>query len=187
MQNPRLATRYAKSLLDLAVETNKVEAALKDMQLLDGICSKSPDFTLMLRSPVINGYKKLAVIQEVLKSYEVNEITHGFIKLLIAKGREMNLPEIARAFLTQYNVLKNIRIVKLTTASPMADMIKSSIQEKVAAYIPNDTIDLKTAIDESLIGGFVLEVEDKLYDASVRKSLNEIRSGIIDTSYVSKI
>jgi F-type H+-transporting ATPase subunit delta len=123
----------------------------------------------------------------VLSNYKINELTNGFIKLLVTKGRELNLPEIAGAFIDQYNDLKNIRVVKLTTAAPMADNITAGIQEKIAGYMPKDTIDLKTAIDEELIGGFVLEVEDKLYDASVRKSLNEIRSKIIDTSYVSKM
>jgi F-type H+-transporting ATPase subunit delta len=53
--------------------------------------------------------------------------------------------------------------------------------------MPNDTVDLKTEVDESLIGGFVLEVEDKLYDASVKKSLNDIKTKLIDYSYTSKV
>src|SRR5438105_3956804 len=126
MQNPRLATRYAKSLLDLAVERNSVDAVLKDMQVLDEICRISHEFTVMLRSPVISGDKKLHVIAEVLKGRSMNELTDGFIKLLVAKGRELNLAEIAQAYITQYNKLKNIRIVKLTTAIPVADSLKQS-------------------------------------------------------------
>ena len=187
MQNPRLATRYAKSLLDLAVEKNSLEATLKDMQVLDSICRKSHDFAVMLKSPVISGDKKLSVISLVLKSYNINELTNAFIYLLITKGRELNLPEIAGAFVTQYNALKNIRTVTLTTAAPMSNNIKSSLVAKIAGYMPNDTVDLKTEIDESLIGGFVLEVEDKLYDASVKKSLNDIRSKLLDYTYVTKI
>lgn len=187
MQNPRLATRYAKSILDLAVEKNSLEAVLKDMQVLHGICEQSRDFEVMLRSPVINGDKKLSVINEILKRYSINEITHAFINLLVAKGRELNLPEIAAAFIGQYNVLKNIRTVRLTTASPMNDTIKKTLSSKISGYMPNDTIDLKTIVDASLIGGFVLEVEDKLYDASVKKSLSDVRSKIIDTSYVTKM
>ena len=187
MQNPRLATRYAKSLLDLAVERNSVAATLKDMQTLSSICSKSHDFAVMLRSPVISGDKKLSVINLVLKNYEVSELTHAFINLLVAKGRELNLPEIAEAFIGQYNVMQNIRTVKLTTAAPMSDGIRNDISAKIAGYMPTDTVDLKTAVDADLIGGFVLEVEDKLYDASVRRSLNDIKAKVIDSSYVSKL
>ena len=187
MQNPRLATRYAKSLLDLAVERNTVAATLKDMQTLSSICSVSRDFVVMLRSPIISGDKKLSVVNLVLKNYEVSELTHAFITLLVTKGRELNLPEITDAFITQYNVMKNIRTIKLTTAAPMSDAISKSITAKIAAYMPADTMDLKTEVDADLIGGFVLEVEDKLYDASVRRSLNDIRAKVIDSSYVSKL
>ncbi len=187
MQNPRLASRYSKSLLDLAIERNSLEGALKDMQVLNSICVKSPEFCSMLRSPVIKGDKKLKVITEVVKAYGLSELTMAFINLLITKGRELNLPEIAGAFIAQYNELKNIRTVKLTTAVPMTDSIKKSLEAKIAGYMPKDTIDLETAVDESLIGGFVMEVEDKLYDASVKKSLNDIRSKIIDSSFTAKM
>lgn len=187
MQNPRLATRYAKSLLDLAVEKNSVEPVLTDMQLLNDICQQSRDFAVMLSSPVIHGDKKVAIISEILKGKNINELTLAFIKLLTSKGREANLQEVAASFVSQYNTLKNIRLVKLTTATPIADSLKASIQTKVSSFMPKDTIDMRTAVDADLIGGFVLEVDDKLFDASVKKSLNEIKSKIVDHSYESKM
>lgn len=187
MQNPRLAARYAKSLLDLAVERNTLEEALKDMQVLNSICTGNRDFAVMLKSPVISGSKKLSVVAEVLKNFNVNELTTAFINLLVTKGREQNLPEIAAAFIAQYNTVKHIRTVTLTTAAPMNDAIKSSLVGKIAGYMPNDTVDLKTAVDESLIGGFVLEIEDKLYDASVKKSLNDVKAKLLDYTYVNKM
>ena len=81
MQNPRLATRYAKSILDLAVEKNSLEAVLKDIQVLHAVCAESRDFEMMLRSPIITGDKKLSVINEILKRYNVNAITNAFVNL----------------------------------------------------------------------------------------------------------
>jgi len=187
MQNPRLASRYAKSILDLAVELKSVDAVLSDMQVIHKICSKSYDFVVMLRSPVINSDKKLAIVNEVLKGQNISALTTKFITLLMEKGREQNLPEIAEAFISQYNDMKNIRTVKLTTAAPMSEAVQQNIVSKVSGFMPKDTIELKTAVDERLIGGFVLEVGDKLYDASVKKSLADLRSQVIDTSYVSKM
>lgn len=187
MQNPRLASRYAKSLLDLAIEQNSLDAVLKDMRLLYSICAASREFELMLRSPVVKGDKKLDVINAVLANQNISVLTNAFIGLLVNKGREMNLPEIAESFIVSYNELKRIRTVRLTTAAPVNDKVKESIRAKVASFMPNDTMNMETSVDESLIGGFVLEVGDKLFDASVKKSLNDIRSTIIDTSYVSKM
>lgn len=187
MQNPRLASRYAKSLLDLTVEQNSLEATLKDMQRLHQICLVSKDFELMLRSPIIKGDKKLSVINAVLANQDISAITKGFISLLVSKGRESNLPEIAEAFIAQYNKMKNIRTVKLVTAAPVSDKIKENIKSKVKAFMPNDTMNLEASVDPSLIGGFVLEVEGILFDASVKKSLNEVRSKLIDHSYETKM
>lgn len=187
MQNPRLASRYAKSLLDLAVEQNSLEAALKDMQVLNSIFQQSNEFALMLRSPIVHADKKLSVISAVLQGRNISPLTNAFISLLVNKGREANMPEIAAAFISQYNVLKNIKTVHVTTASPMSDAVKDSIRTKIADHMPQSTIDLKTAVDESLIGGFVLELDDKLFDASVKNSLNEIRSKVVDHTYETKM
>lgn len=187
MQNPRLASRYAKSILDLAIEKNSLEAVLADMRTLHEVCAVSHEFVIMLQSPVIKGDKKLAVIMAVLASQKLNEITNGFIRLLVTKGREQNLSEIASAFITQYNLLRNIRTVKLTTASPVTDSMKQSIVTKVGTFMPKDTMNLETRVDESLIGGFVLEVEDQLFDASVKKKLADVRTRIIDHTYETKI
>jgi F-type H+-transporting ATPase subunit delta len=181
MQNPRLAARYAKSLVDLAVERNVLEATLRDMQIINAICEQNRDFAVMLSSPIISGEKKLSVIKAVLQSQAISELSYAFI------GRELNMPEIAAAFLVQYNEMKQIKTVKITTAAPMSNDVKAILEKKAAGYMPGSTINLKTAVDESLIGGFVLEVEDKLYDASVKKGLNDIRSKLIDTSYISKM
>lgn len=186
MQNPRLASRYAKSLLDLAVEQNNLDATLTDMQLLGAICQQNQDFSAMLRSPIIKADKKQAILKAVLEG-RLSKLTDSFITLLVDKGRESNLPEIASAFKAQYNQMKNIRTVKLTTAVPVSDVVRDAIKAKVARSINNDSIEMKTAVNPDLIGGFVLEMEDKMFDASIRRDLNDIRSQFLDNIYVSKI
>src|SRR6185437_14500149 len=184
MQNPRLASRYAKSLLDLAIEQKSVEPTLTDMQLLDSICRRSHDFESMLRSPIIKADKKLHVINAILNG-SIHTLTQAFVTLLVNKGREASLPEIAHSFITQYKEMKNIKTVRLTTAVPVNDNVKNSILSKVAANLANDSIDLKTEVDPSLLGGFVLEMEDRLFDASVRRDLNDIKAQFLDNSYIS--
>lgn len=186
MQNPRLASRYAKSLLDLAIERNCLEEALKDMRFIQSICAASQEFTLVLKSPVLAGAKKLSVIKAVSKD-SLHPTTNAFIALVVLKGREANLESIAAAFVELYNQLKRIRTVHLSTASPITETAKANILAKIAASMPSYTFELHTKIDASLIGGFVLEVGDRFFDASIKKKLNDIRLEIIDTSYVAKL
>jgi len=186
MQNPRLASRYAKSLLDLAVEQHSLDDTLKDVQLLDSICRGSRDFENMLRSPVIKADKKQQIISAVLGA-GIGALTQAFVTLLVNKGREAYLPEIAAAFISQYKELKRIRTVRLTTAVPVSDSVREAIRARVAAGMPDNTVELTAGVNPDLIGGFVLEMEDRLFDASIRKELNDIKSQFLKNTYVSEL
>ena len=100
MPNPRLATRYAKSLIDLSVERGQLEVVYRDMQYLQQVCKASRDFVNLLRSPVIKADKKQAIIKAITKD-KVSELTAVFINLMINKSRESDMPEIVEAFITQ--------------------------------------------------------------------------------------
>jgi len=186
MQNPRLAARYAKSLLDLAVEQNQLDATLNDIKLLDQISAQSRDFAGVLRSPVIKADKKQAIIDAVLGN-KLSPLTKAFVTLLVGKGREANLPEIAKAFIGQYKEMKSIKTVRLTTATPVSDAVKQKIMRRAMGTLNGNQVELVESVDPSIIGGFVLEMDDKLFDASVRRDLNDIRAQFTKNIYVSQL
>jgi len=186
MQNPRIAARYAKSVLDLAIEQNGLEDTLQDMQLLTNVCVQSRDFCTMLRSPVVNADKKIAVINAVMGN-QLKPLSKAFINLLVSKSREGALPEIALEFVNQYKKLKKISTVKLTTAAPIEDRVMEAIRSKVAAGMPGQQVEMEVSVDPELIGGFTLEMDHKLIDASVRRDLNDIKKTFLDKSYVMQI
>lgn len=186
MQNPRLASRYAKSLIDIAQEMNVLEDVLDDMELIQQICQSNPDLVMMLKSPIVKGDKKTAVLHAILES-RTQQVSLSFIDLLVNKGRENYLPEIAEAFYAQYKEMKSIRTVHLTTAVAIDEDLKKMIYDKVAASIQDGHVELKTEIDENLIGGFTLEVDDKLFDASIRRDLADIKKQFTKNLYIADI
>ncbi|MFC4263286.1 ATP synthase F1 subunit delta [Ferruginibacter yonginensis] len=185
MNNPRLAARYAKSLLDLSVEQHQLDTVYADMKYLHRICLSNPDFVTLLRSPIITSDKKNSIINAVAGA-NVSQITNLFITLLTSKHRESNLPEITTAFIEQYNKLNNIQTVKLTTAVPVSDDIKQNIVQKVKGN-SNYSIELQTAVKEELIGGFKLEVGGTLVDATILHDLNEIKKQFLNNEYIYNI
>lgn len=186
MLNPRLASRYAKSLIDLAVEQNSLEATLQDVQLMDATISGSSEFASVLKSPVIKADKKDAIIDAIL-GVRMSPLTRAFVKLLTAKGREGALGEMASSFISQYRVMNHISQVRLITAAPVSEEVKESIRGKVSAAMPGQRIELSTDVQPDLIGGFVLEMGDKLVDASIRRDLNDIKKHFLKNLYVSEI
>lgn len=184
MQNPRLAARYAKSLIDIAKEQNLLEAELADMQLIIDVTASNRDFTMLLRSPIVKGDKKSEIFKAIFGG-KVNNLTLLFVDLLINKGREANLEEIAAAYKAQYKVLNQVHTVILTTAAPVDEDLKNTIETKVKSALNNANVDLELAVEAELIGGFVLEVGDKLFDASVRRDLNDVKNQFTKNSYVA--
>ena len=186
MLNPRLAGRYAKSLLDLAVEQNALQTTLEDVEALAETCRQSSEFCSMLRSPVINSDKKLGAINAVMGE-KLRPLMKGFVTLLTAKGREGTLPEITQAFMEQYRVQNDIKTVTLTTATPATEEFTEAVRSKVAASMPGMKIELTTKVKAELIGGFLLEVDNKLVDASIRRDLMDIRKQFVGNLYVKNI
>ena len=185
MTNPRLATRYAKSLLDLSIEQNQLEAVYADMLLLKKINKSNPDFVALLRSPIITADKKDKILDAVIGN-NVSKIFMLFIRLLTTKKRESNLPEIVTAFLEQYNKLKNIQTVKLTTASPISEELKNSIIAKVKSA-DSSAIEIETSVNEDLIGGFKLEIGGTLIDATILHDLKDIKKQFLNNEYIHNI
>ncbi len=186
MTNPRLAGRYAKSLLDLAVEQNKLETIYADVKFLQAVCLSNADFVNMLRSPVIPSDKKEKILEAVTAG-KINELTHAFLRLLINKAREYSLPEIVKAFTEQYNNLNGIHQVKITTAVAVSDQLKNALAQKIKADTQLDKIELEMAVKESLIGGFTLEIGDTLIDASIQRDLNDVKRQFKNNEYVHAI
>jgi F-type H+-transporting ATPase subunit delta len=186
MNNPRLAGRYAKSLLDLATEQAQVDAVYADMKLLQQIFKSNPDFTAVLRSPIIKADTKEKIVTAVTAG-KVCSLTAAFSTLLMKKGREENLPEIAAAFIDQYNGINGIRKVKITTATPLTDELRNTILNQVKGTTPAEKIELETAVKDELIGGFVLETDGNLVDASILRDLKDIRKQFLNNDYIHKL
>jgi F-type H+-transporting ATPase subunit delta len=186
MPNPRLAFRYAKSVLDLAIEKGKLEQVYADMELLQQICKGNPDFVNLLKSPVVKSDTKRKIVEAVTNG-KISEITAAFNALLISKGRESNLPEITTAFISQYKEHKDIHPVKLTTAVPLTDEVRRVIADQVRKASGYDNIELEEKVDQDIIGGFVLQVGDKLVDASIAYDLKTIARQFENNDFIYKI
>ena len=186
MRNPRLAARYAKSLLDLSIEKDQLEQVYADMQWLKAVCASNPDFVNLLRSPIIKGDKKTKILAAVTES-KIGVLTTAFNNLLIAKSREGNLPEVITAFIDQYKKHKNIYVVKLTTAVPLSDEVKKQIVAQGQKTSEMKQIELETSVDEGIIGGYVLQTGDTLMDASIAYDLKNIARQFENNDFIYKV
>ncbi len=181
----RIATPYAKSLLDLARDQGEIDAVTADVRHL-AESSKNEDLRNLMASPVISGDKKLKVFDRLFGGY--HHITRSFIKIVTDKGREEALPEIADAYMALFREERDISIVRITSAAPMTDAAIERIKAKLTIQgLASTHIELERVVDPSLIGGFVVEVGDRLYDASAKSQLATLRKEFTGNLYVNNI
>ena len=186
MTNTRLATRYAKSLLDLAIERNELDQAFADMKWMHSLCKSNRDFVNMLKSPIIKSDAKGKIIIAVAQD-NVGKLVNTFIHLLVSKGREGALPEITNAFIEQYKTVKEIYSIKLTTASPVTEETKTMLIELLRSLTNMKNIELETDVKEEIIGGFILQTSERLADASIAYDLKEISRQFENNDFIYKI
>lgn len=186
MSAVKLASRYAKSLLDLAIEQNQLEAVHKDILYCDAVLKASREFTLLLKSPIIHSDKKLSIINTILGSH-VSTLTLSFFKIMVNKRREAYLIDITKEFIRQYNAVKNITPIKIKTASALNEATLNEIVSKVKTQANLKETEVSVEVDERLIGGFIVQYEDKLIDASVSKSLKQLKKELSDNKYINLV
>lgn len=177
MSVTRIASRYAKSLIDLSVEQGKLDRVLSDVELLlSGLDNR--ELYLLAKSPIIHASQKLNVFDGIFKG-KMDEVTLSFIHLITKKGREAYLKDIARAFIDQYRELKNIIAVKLISAIPLTDDKVEAVKKKIPSTPGFDgSIEIETEVDPDIIGGLIIEIGDKQYDASVAHHLEKLKKTV---------
>ena len=150
MNSGTIAARYARALLKYALEKGNEDEIFSEVT---------------------------SILADEKERPELSEDMTRFLSLVISSGRKELLRLILDSFLTQYRKEKGIVTAKLTTA----DDISEDLSAKIESLLVNQgakKVDLQTERDTSLIGGFILEVDDKRMDASVTGSLGRIRSAV---------
>lgn len=182
MSSYRIASRYAKSLIDLATEQGKLDKVVEDMTYFIEV-SKLRDIELLLKSPIITSDRKGKVLDAILGE-KVDQLTKAFLHIILKKGRESYLRDIAEEVIRQYRVIRGISIVHIVAAETIAPEALEAIKQKlIDSKLTHTNIEFRTSVDKDLIGGFVISFEDKLYDASVKHQLDLLRKEFSSKEY----
>jgi F-type H+-transporting ATPase subunit delta len=185
MSEYRIASRYAKSLLELAVEKKQLEEINADMSLIAKVCKENRDFVLMLNNPIIKSLKKAAIIKEIFNG-KVQEMTLLFFDIVARKTRESVLPEMAKVFHQLYNEHKGIISAEVSTTIALDEGLRAQVI-KIVKEISGKEVQLNEKVDSSLIGGFIIKVGDKQIDETIQSKLNDLRRELTQNQYIKQI
>jgi len=172
MAGTRAAIRYAKAILDIAQVNNSTQAVNSDMTAIANAIKESAELKDFLQSPVVKGEIKFSSLNEIFASAQKE--TKGLFQLLLANKRFELLNDVALQFNALYDELNGIEVAKVTTAIPMTPELEAKVLAKIAT-LSDKKIQIENTIDPSIIGGFVLRIGDKQYNASVANKLQVLK------------
>lgn len=185
MSEFKVALRYSRSLLEEAVDKKSEDTVKSDMQILLDTCNESRDLRIVLSNPIIHFDKKSSILTNIFKGI-LSDLSMRFLDLVCKKGRASILIQMAEEYLNQYNIFKNINKASLTTVFALDSKMRNEFVQILEKGF-GKKVELEERIDSELIGGFVLQLNDRQIDESIRHRLNQLKLNLIDQSYNSLV
>lgn len=172
MASTRAAIRYAKAILDLANSKGVAEAVNNDMKSIVSAIETNEELSTFIQSQTTRVEVKESALLEVFAN--VNGVTKGLFRLLFENKRFEILDAIAVEYNKLFDENNGIEIAKVTTAIPMDAALEAKVLAKVAT-LSDKKITIENIVDPSIIGGFILRIGDKQYNASVANRLQVLK------------
>lgn len=167
-----VASRYAKSLIDLSREQGNLDAVKTDMEQFVGVLKQNPKLAAVLKNPIMKQDKKKNILAALFEG-KIQPSISAFFNILVNKGRAGILYDIALEFIREYNEVKGIVNATVISATDLSQENLEKLKAEIAQQINAEVI-LKNTIDPALIGGFVVKVGDRQIDASLAGKLNKL-------------
>jgi F-type H+-transporting ATPase subunit delta len=177
MSSYNVSSRYAFALIELAEEKNIYDKVIEDIDTVYNTLKGSRELRVMLSSPIISEDKKKEILSAIFGNV-VGEDVSRFLSFIVDKGRINLLEDIAKRILEINDEKKNIVNVTLKSVfeldSTQVDKIKLAFENYTGKNVR-----FKNVTDDSIIGGFVAQVKDTVFDASVKRQLERLKETLI--------
>ena len=172
------AKNYADALKKLAQDDQiSYDDILKNLECILEICKTSNDLQNVLSNPSISDETKFSIINDVFHK-DIDKKIIDFVKVLIEKKRFNELSGITEAYKKVLDNIKNIQRVDVVSAISLNDNFKNRIEEKLQKRL-NKNIIANWLVDEDIIGGLIVKVDDDIIDSSLKNKLENLSKNLI--------
>ena len=167
---------YAKSLLELATEQKQAEPINGELTAIGEAIRSNDSFENFLRSPSVSDDDRLAVLKKATTG--ASQLVSNFLGVLASHSRLGLLSQIAEAYDDQLGEQLGKIEVDVTVAQKLTSEQLEKVRQKVSEALKKDAV-IHQYVDESIVGGMILRVQDQLIDASVKSQLRAMREQLL--------
>lgn len=176
-----IASLYAMSFLTAAKQHGLEEAGDELASFVDEVLIRSPDFRALLVSDSVSRDDKLSVIDRALAP-RCTEFFTNFLRVLVRHGRLDLIEQIREAAVLEQEKLDGRKRVRVRSAQALSDSSRQKIFEQLQHKLGFEPV-LQESVDESLIGGLIIQVGDTVYDSSLRTRLKSLASRLTERTF----
>ncbi|MBP3350976.1 MAG: ATP synthase F1 subunit delta [Lachnospiraceae bacterium] len=169
---------YGEALFEVAMEEQKADVFLEEALVILTTLEQNPQLDKLMKHPKISKQEKEQVFENIFKGH-ISEEMLGFIKLIVNKERYSELPKIFRYLVDRIKEEKKIGVAFVTTAVELTEAKKQSVKMRLLQTTQYKEMEMHYSVDESLIGGMVIRIKDRVVDSSVRTQLEEMKKQLL--------
>ena len=176
---------YGDALFEIAVEENRMDSLMEEISMVQAVLNENSDFEKILMHPEIPKSKKLQVIEDVFKG-KISDALTGFLRIVVTKGRYKDLPDIFAYFIARVKEYKKIGVAQVVSAVPVTDGQKQKSEKKLLDTTHYETMEIDYKVDESLIGGLMIRIGDRVVDSTIKSKLGKLTANLMKISLESE-
>lgn len=169
---------YGDALFELAVEENKTSLFLEEVSAVLQILEENKEFDRFMNHPKIPKEEKLQVVENVFKDKIAKELL-GFLVTIIEKDRYSEITAILLYVVDRIKEYSSIGTAYVTTAIPLQDKERTDVENRLLATTKYEKIECHYTVDESLIGGMIIRMGDRVVDSSIRTKLEKLERELL--------
>lgn len=172
-----ISKTYGEALFTLAMEEHSLDLVSEEIQVIVEALKENPDLFRLLNHPKISKEEKSAVVENIFKD-KVSDTVVGFMMIIVAKDRYNDMLEIFSYFLDKVKEYKKIGVAYVTSAIPLSEEQKKAVYNRLLETTEYKQFEMNYQVDQSLIGGLVIRVGDRIVDSSIRSKLNTMAKSL---------
>lgn len=180
----QLALKYAQAIYEVAADKDMLGKVEEELSMVEKTIYEHEDLRILFYHPRVPAKAKKETVTKLFNQ-ELQGFVHNFLLLLIDKRREAALPQIVTEYRKLANEARNIGEAEVISAMPLTESEEAELARKLSK-VTGKNIVLKTYIDESILGGVIVKIGDKLIDGSVARQLKMLKNALLTTE-VTKI
>ncbi|MDE5725607.1 MAG: ATP synthase F1 subunit delta [Duncaniella sp.] len=181
MNQGLIPSRYAKALYEYASEQGADKRVFDLMKTLSASFEAEPGLMKVMANPFIAPADKRKLLTSAAGADKNSDsVYERFLSLLTDNNRLDLARDIALAYMKQYRTDHSIRLVTVTSASPLAKTDEERLKKLIASHLDGATMEYKSCVDPDLIGGFTVTVDNEKLDASVANELKQLRLKLLN-------